>query len=337
MNIFLKTTIAGVLDRVGALSLLRSVRAPGNGIILTFHRVLPRAGLAQSYDPHLAMSANVFDALLSLLVSEFDVIPLCDAIRRPGSGARRQRVAITFDDGWQDTYSVALPILRKHGVPATVFLCSELANSAMEGAMLPEERFARVWKFCEAQGGGEMLEEKLRFATSAADNAAPARAWSQKLKSLPMTTRCCLLTELEQMFQVPPAASRSLMTWDEVRALPRQGISLGSHTRRHCTLTSEADEVVLEELAGSQREIVEQTGAAVEYLAYPNGAHDARIMRLARQCGYASGLAVRSQFLSASTDRFSVPRFSMDDLAITGTEQNLSPSRTRMYLQGIAR
>lgn len=37
-------------------------------------------------------------------------------------------VVLTFDDGWEGVYSIAYPILKKYGFPATLFLYTDLIN-----------------------------------------------------------------------------------------------------------------------------------------------------------------------------------------------------------------
>ena len=122
MNLLIKTSLAEGLDRMGLLAALRYFRSGQRGIVLTFHRVLPKGGEAGCYDPHMMMSEDIFEQLLMLLRNEFDVVGLEQLMEYPEAVEHRQRVAITFDDGWEDTYSVAFPLLQKYRMPATVFV-----------------------------------------------------------------------------------------------------------------------------------------------------------------------------------------------------------------------
>jgi peptidoglycan/xylan/chitin deacetylase (PgdA/CDA1 family) len=336
MNLLIKTSLAEGLDRMGLLAALRYFRSQ-RGIVLTFHRVLDKAGEAGCYDPHMMMSADIFDQLLSLLRNEFDVVGLEQLMEYPEAVEHRQRVAITFDDGWEDTYSVAFPLLQKYRMPATVFVCTDLLDHAESSAMLPEERLARIWNFCAEQDSLPPLIEDLHKWGLARPKHSTRVEYSQQLKKLPMQARLLLLAHLERVFELPPSGRRQMMTWEEAQIMARNDITLGSHTVRHCTLTSEIEDVILEELTVSREVIRERTGVQANLLAYPNGAYSSRVAHLARGVGYTHAVTTEMGFISRRTDPWAAPRLSMENLAVTGRSAKLSESRTRLYLQALTR
>jgi peptidoglycan/xylan/chitin deacetylase (PgdA/CDA1 family) len=89
--------------------------------ILLYHEIVQ--GMC---DEIHAVTAEQFAAQMAwLATSGYQVLPLAailgdPALGRPCPGSRT--VAITFDDGYLDTCTVALPILERHGFNATVFL-----------------------------------------------------------------------------------------------------------------------------------------------------------------------------------------------------------------------
>ena len=76
------------------------------------------------------------------------------------------------------------------------------------------------------------------------------------------------------------------LTWHLLRALERDGVEIGSHTVEHRNLTSLSDGEALRELVRSRRTFERRLGHPVPWLAYPFGAYDSRIERLARRAGY---------------------------------------------------
>src|SRR5687768_16576249 len=89
--------------------------------ILIYHRVIPEP------DPLLPdeICARQFDWHLALLGRWFRVLALAEAVAQLRDGTLPARAAcVTFDDGYADNVSAALPLLRKHGMPATFFLAT---------------------------------------------------------------------------------------------------------------------------------------------------------------------------------------------------------------------
>ena len=89
--------------------------------VLIFHRVLPES------DPIFPdeMYAHCFEAMCGWLKAWFNVLPLDAAVASLKAGKLPARSAcITFDDGYVDNHDVALPILLRHGLPATFFIAT---------------------------------------------------------------------------------------------------------------------------------------------------------------------------------------------------------------------
>src|SRR5450759_3926420 len=107
--------------------------------ILIFHRVLTEP------DPIFSgeLYAEQFDALCAHLCSRFEVLPLLDAIDRLRRGPLPAgALAITFDYGYADNLSIAAPILRKHCLPATLFI----ATGYLDGGCMWNDRVIEAFR-----------------------------------------------------------------------------------------------------------------------------------------------------------------------------------------------
>ncbi len=87
--------------------------------ILIFHRVTPEA------DPLFPneMQARRFEVLCAMLARDYQVLTLARAVRlRQQARLPPRALVITFDDGYADNATHALPILQRHGLAATFFV-----------------------------------------------------------------------------------------------------------------------------------------------------------------------------------------------------------------------
>ncbi|MEQ8840689.1 MAG: polysaccharide deacetylase family protein [Acidimicrobiales bacterium] len=96
------------------------VRRPTAGlVVLIYHRVGARTPV------RVDLPTPTFDAQMEMLAQQGSVIALDDAVERLAAGDDlRGRVVVTFDDGTDDVVDEALPVLARHGIPATLYVAT---------------------------------------------------------------------------------------------------------------------------------------------------------------------------------------------------------------------
>ena len=79
------------------------------------------------------------------------------------------------------------------------------------------------------------------------------------------------------------------LSWNEIRTMQAGGIEIGAHSMTHADLTALSLADARREIAGSKRQIEQETGRAVSAFAYPKGRLNAQVVRLVREAGFMSG------------------------------------------------
>jgi peptidoglycan/xylan/chitin deacetylase (PgdA/CDA1 family) len=291
--------LADFLQRSGALSTLLELRARTRApwlSILTYHR-FPRADGSEPFDEGVIdTSAEEFEQHIASLKRHFSIVGVDELCAFAAGGALPPNpVAITFDDGYRDNYEQALPILSRHGCKAIFFVATSFIDQRRlywwdRAAYLVKQSTRTTLKlsypseFCvELSEPKVAIFKLLRFV-----KACPPFDLEQLLCELSVATGVAWTRELEREF-----ADRLLMTWDDVRALKRAGMDVGSHTRTHRILQTLPAAELRAELEGSRRDLQEQLGEAPRALAYPIGRPLPRaspIRAAVQAAGYEIGL-----------------------------------------------
>lgn len=142
---------AAALADVTGLSPARG-RASGRAIVAMYHRVLPRDDADfRAAHPGMVVSLEAFRMHLDEYRAHYDVVTFGELVRRAAAGplTGRPLLALTFDDGWIDTYALAAPDIAARGLTATVFVAKCFVESAARG-----EAFAGVAQLRELQAAG---------------------------------------------------------------------------------------------------------------------------------------------------------------------------------------
>ena len=324
----IKLKLADALSVTGVLPLLRKLSPATGGLILALHRVLPRDEKYLSYDEHMVLAQTAFEDLLIHLRQHYEPVSLDTMFHTPRSESKRQRVALTFDDGWTDTFGYAYPLLLRYEVPATVFVCTSLLGTSQ---LLPEERISRIYQFCVARKCTNLLESDLANWGVPHASAHGYTNVKQFLKQMPLITKLTLISHLEAAYGVTRDGVTRFMNWEEIEVMTRGGIQFGSHTANHATLTGEQQSVMVQELCSSRDVLELHTGVAPRYLSYPNGKYNELVMQLAAEAGYTHGLTTKHGFYNPSRSSLAIPRIAIDDTIVTDTNDRLHAGRTSLH------
>ncbi|MFP4229280.1 MAG: polysaccharide deacetylase family protein, partial [Salinivenus sp.] len=206
-----------------------------------------------------------------------------------GDAALPERaVAVTFDDGLLNNWTVALPILKRLEVPAFFFLPTGFLDAASEGTLRrhwSEDLLARFsYRSTEDPIDPETIGACLPALDSASLPSSPAQTLLravEHLKGIPPTRRADRLEALRSVlghapseaFPADPDGTSLLatMTWDQARRAATDGITLGGHTVNHEGLAALPNETAAVEIEQSLNAIDEHTPSSAVFFSYPYG------------------------------------------------------------------
>jgi len=263
--------------------------------VLLYHGVTDRRwpGVLDCEKKHIY--ADDFERQLVFLNEHFQVVSLSSyaACLHGGEPLPVGCAVITFDDGYADNHAVAFPLLRKHGLPATMFLSADFVT---KGAALWVDRL--VWAFARTELGeweDPMAKAKFSLATDA-DKTTGCLWAKRRLKLLPDTEREELVGRICSALlgsdAAEPPALFSPLSKDQVRELTSSGlIEIGSHGCRHAILTAMSLRDASLEIARSKRILEDFCGQPVTSFSYPNGDFNPAIAKLVAEAGYTCAVA----------------------------------------------
>jgi peptidoglycan/xylan/chitin deacetylase (PgdA/CDA1 family) len=106
----------------------------------------------------------------------------------------------------------------------------------------------------------------------------------------------------------PDGVVYPLLNAEEILDLQRRGIAFHSHTCSHASLPELDDAGLAHELEDSREALQALLGRPIDYLAYPFGHLDERVVAAARRAGYRAAFSTQPGFNRRSVDRFRIRR-----------------------------
>ena len=226
---------------------------------------------------------------------------------------------ISFDDGDQSFYHIVFPVLKKHGVPVSLFLSPEILVSR-----------GNYW-FQEVNDYEEDLMRQI-ISTYYGLPVSRLEPFSIKdiIKQLPYSVISHLIStyRLEKKYEPKPPYNMSLA---EVLEVENSGlVTIGAHSLHHPILQNEDDQNSLSEIRGSLHGLQQLLGHPVRYFAYPNGIPDIdfgeREINYLRDNGVTMAFSTELDHISPGVNMLSIPRMGFPRMG-------LSPSNPLIYFR----
>lgn len=287
-------------ERLGIVRALRGLHDRREQVltVLAYHRVMPTDALdGYPFDPQLISATPAqFEWQMRYIREHLYPVSLEEVIGHLDGRASlpTRAVAVTFDDGFADTYRYAFPVLKRFSIPATIFPATGYIDSG-------EPFWFELAAYLVFNVPPKALEIPERgvfpSGSSPRDRQRSLQHLHEILKGLPNARRTEIISGWARRF-APEIAHGAIghsrpLSWSQVREMAAAGVEFGSHTVTHPNLTQLSDVELDWELAESKRVLEERLQRPIDTLAYPIGttsAFDARVIAATERHGFKLGV-----------------------------------------------
>lgn len=297
----------------------RIIRKQPRLFILMYHKVAPDAF------PYFggAVSPEAFEHQIQMLVRNFNVIAIEDLENINSYTGTRDTVVITFDDGYQSVYQWAFALLKRYGLPATVFLATDYIGNRR---MLWYDYIS--WLLYKANNTAHFdvsglpvctddlrSELELFFVSKKKDDRIDClRNICVQLKHLSEINRSDIINCIARHVKAkaPECLQTVMLSWDQILEMSKENIRFGAHTKTHCSLSMCTPEKAYEELSGSKAIIESYLQKPVTTFAYPYGKGEdfsEENIGLVQKCGFKFACtAIRGEEILPLKNAFTLKR-----------------------------
>lgn len=258
--------------------------------------------------------------------------------RKQGRKFPKNSVMITFDDGYENNYSKAYPILNQLKIPATIFVsCDFIENKNVF--------YYDIIRYCIIRSKSKYLDlndiglnevvlwNNNFYLAAIINNITSYFKLFPKHRQYEMSEVLLEKTGFSmQYFQ----DLKLYLSWDKIIKMSKNDIDFGSHTMSHAHLPSITNDDCRAELVMSKQTIEEKLGKKIKIMAYPFGGacdYNKTVETIAQKSGYNMGFSLISKVMD--TKKFTIGRKMVDSHATMGLSGKFCKPLFAAELSGI--
>ena len=281
----------------------------GEAAILMFHEVQQdcRSELMTG------TSVSLFEYSLNWLRLEgWSIVSLDECLERLAGNDRSRRYAVlTFDDGYRDNVSVALPILERTFAPFIVYVPNGATKRSMQSWWLGLRQLFRSRDTVTIEAMGVRFRCPDLYNKTLALNRVTRWIHEDYRRAAMLAP-----TFIEADISLSALNDAYFLDESELQVLARHPLaSIGGHTVSHTALTALDVTSARAEIADNRRYLENLLQLPVRHFAYPYGGSTAcgpREAELAREVGFSTAVTTRHGQISGSKlDHFALPRIAV--------------------------
>lgn len=285
-----------------------------------YHRVITdhEHESSSGFDIERGISASDFERQMRFLVRHFTPVKASEIHINPH---QKIQFSVTLDDGYEDNYRVAAPILKKLGIPATFYVVSDFVGT---DRLFWWEQVAQMMRESECK----------ELDITAIFSDLPTNDRSQKLLSLQSNADqeiaygqlCALIrnglnadipSHLNAIADYLDVTARKegrefeLMNWRQLNDLLSQGFEIGGHTASHINVVGAEKHLLVKEITDSMKVIESHMNEPVKSFAYPYGLFDnnnCMVSDLLAQTNCKTAFTADQGVINSSSNVYELPR-----------------------------
>lgn len=280
-------------------------------MILAYHRVAHPEDSTVGDPWKLRVRPERFAAHMEIVAEWACAVRLTEFSDALRGGSPGRRLAITFDDGYQDNLTHALPVLEHRGLPATVFFVAGVLGKSYWW-----DRLARLLSTVDPRRPFRLSPVCGNIAwKGSSDIRRLSSSLHRVLRVLPPDAQEAALAELAAAWgtTLDPTCPRA-MDEAEAELLVRSGlVEPGAHTVHHPPLAEIEESRAMAEIVDSRRLLEERFDRRITSFAYPHGSGSRTTVNLVREAGFCIACLRWRGSVRARSDPMRVPRIWVED------------------------
>jgi len=286
----------------------------GVASVVMYHRLTKERLKSSSFSPNFFLSVHVeeFEKQLAYYAENFECLSIDDFYQAFIADSLPSRtLVITFDDGYLDNLTLALPLFEKYKIPASIFVSSAQFEGKNFAWWYSLETLIKTRDKIAINIAGENLHFE---AGSLVEKNNVYEKLNMLIKRISPSDRIHLINQLNELVTYDEHSEVQKLTLLDLKALAASPyVTIGAHTVHHHNLSLCQVDVAKQEMLQSKQFLEQQIGKAVDFISYPYGESchaSEREYRLASELGFKAAFTTKISHIRKNDKNhlFDLPR-----------------------------